>query len=387
MHIVVVGSGFGGVKTALGLANKRDIRVTLVTSKPNFEYHGALYRSATGRSPLEVVLPLRDIFARAHNVEIVLDKIVSIDPMAKHVGGETGHLYAYDKLVLAMGSMVNFYGIDGMEEHAYTMDNIESTILLRHRIVNLLKTNTDPELTVAIVGGGPTGIELTGELPFFANKVIDKYKLHHQKLRITLIEGSPQLLPAMLPKASQKVLRRLQHLGVKVWCGAKVSGCNEKKLIVNGTAVRADLIIWTAGSCTVPFYSQYPRVFQMKHGKVIVDKFLHPVGHPDIYVIGDNALTRYSGMAQTALHDAKFVASHIRANRGRGLHPAYRVRQSIYVIPVGKNWAVVQSGNKVRSGYAGWLVRRRADLWVFRNFKPYKQAIKTWRKGNRWAHF
>lgn len=387
MHVVIVGSGFGGVKTALGLTNKRGIRVTIITPKANFEYHGALYRSATGRSPLEVVLPLRDIFARAKNVEVVLDKVVSLDTTAKLVGGETGQTYQYDKLVLALGSMVNYFGIEGMEEHSYTMDTIESTILLRHQIVNLLKANTGSVLEVAIVGGGPTGIELAGELPLFARRVIDKYKLHHQRLEVSLIEGAPRLLPALLPRVSIKVQRRLRQLGVRLMLGAKVSACQTDKLTVNGQAVTADLIIWTAGSCIVPFYAQYPKVFQIEKGKVVVDKYLHPVGQTDIYVIGDNARTKYSGMAQTALHDAKFVAGHIKASQHHAPQPAYRAWQPIYVVPVGQHWAAVQIRHKVRSGYTGWLVRRRADLWIFRNFKPYKQAIKTWRKGNRWAHF
>ena len=108
-------------------------------------------------------------------------------------------------------------------------------------------------------------------------------------------------------------------------------------------------------------------------------------GHKNIYVIGDNAATKYSGMAQTALHDAKYV-SRILLQMHKGIPPiAYRPKRPVYVVPIGPRWAVLQDGEKMTTGYKAWLVRRRADVWIFKNFEPYKRAIKQWRKGNKKA--
>ena len=384
--VVIVGGGFGGVKAAVELANKPGFSVRLISTHMNFEYHGALYRSATGHSPTEVVVPLKTIFKRAKNVEVLLDTIVGINPKRKLLRSETGSEYAYDTVVLAMGNDVNYFGITGMDEHSFAMTTIPQTIALRNKLVELFK-KPGSEPTIAVVGAGPTGVELAGELREFAGRVARKYRIRMARPKVILIEGSDRVLPMLDPILSGKAYKRLQSLGVGLRLSTKVNSCEPGKVCLAGGDIEADAIVWTAGSKAVDFYAQHPRVFKLERGKVIVDKFMRAEGHEDIYVLGDNAYTKFSGMAQTALHDAKFVVRNLmRSQKGTPL-VAYRSWHPLYVVPIGEKWALLQTEKQLVSGYRGWLVRRRADRWIFRNFLPYKQAIKQWRRGNRIARF
>lgn len=385
-NIVIVGGGFGGVKTALELANKPGFRVRLITPGSNFEYHGALYRSATGSSPLEVVIPLQKILKRAHNVEIVHDTITAINPRRKTLRSEDGNEYVYDTVILALGNCINYFGIEGMDRHSFGMTTIAQTIELRHELVKWFKLPA-AEPHIAIIGAGPTGVELAGELKEFARRVAHKYQTKQAKPKITLIEGAERVLPLLDPVLSAKAYKRLKEYGVTVRLNTKVNSCEPGKVCLAGEDIEADVIVWTAGSQAVGFYREHPRVFKLERGRVIVDEFMRAKGHDDIYVLGDNACTRFSGMAQTALHDAKFVARNLLRQQ-RGEKPvAYREWHPMYVVPIGGKWAILQTEKHQVSGYRGWLTRRQADRWIFRNFLPYKQAIKQWRRGNKIARF
>jgi NADH:ubiquinone reductase (H+-translocating) len=385
MKIVVVGSGFGGVKAALELSNKKDIFVTLVSQIPNFEYHAALYRSGTGRSPLEVVLPLRSIFSRSNNITIVQDKIVGIDVKKSRIVSETGNSYDYDKVIFALGNVVNYFGMQDMEKATHTLDTISNTIALRHELTSLFKSKRSAE--VSIIGAGPAGVELAGELQHYAQLVAARYKKPVCSVGATIIEGSDRVLPTLDPKASKRAMARLQKLGVQLKLGTQVNSCLPGKVCISSGDIQADIIVWTAGSKAVGFYSEHKDVFQLEAGRVAVDQYLRAVGHENLYVIGDNAATPYSGMAQTALHDASFVAKNLLAEQAGRKPQWYRAIRPIYAVPIGPKWAILQTKTKVISGYKAWLARRRADLAIFRNFQPYKQAMKTWRKGNKLAEF
>lgn len=384
--IVIVGGGFAGVKTALELVNKPGFDIKLISTHPNFEYHGALYRTATGGTPTEVVIPLSKIFKHAENVKIILDTIAGVNPIRKTLKSETGAEYSYDTLILAMGSQINYFGIDGMDKHAFGMTTIPQTIALRHKLVELLKQpGSLPE--IAIIGAGPTGVELAGELNNFAHRVSKKFRTNLSRPKVTLIEGADRILPTFDPVLSAKAYKRLKKIGVFTRLNTKVNSCEPGKVCLNGEDIDADVIIWTAGSCAVDFYSKHPKVFKLERGRVKVNKYLQIDEYPDVYVLGDNANTPFSGMAQTAIHDAKFVARNLLRIQ-QGIPPvAYRAWHPLYVVPVGGRWAVLQTEKHQLSGAQGWLMRRRADRWIFKNFLPYQQAIKQWRKANHLAKF
>lgn len=386
MHVVVCGGGFAGVKVALELANKPNIKVTLISKSSNFEYHGALYRTATGHSPLEVSIPLREIFVHAQNVSIELDEVTLLDSKKKYIYSSTSNAYHYDALVLALGNQINYFGLEGLEHNSESMTTVTDTIALRSKLVSVVKGKAEHP-HIVIVGAGATGVELSGDLQEFADTIATKYTRNKKRIRVSVIEGSDRVLPLLKPKLSEKALLRMSKLGITVRLNTRVNSCEPGKLCLTDGEIDADLIVWTAGSRLHSFYLDNAKQFVLESGKVSVDEYLRAKNHKDIYVIGDNAATKDSGMAQTALHQAKYLA-RIFNKMNKGIPPVkYRIRQPIYVVPIGPRWAVLQTPKKLLYGYRAWLVRRQADLWIFRNFKPYKQAIKQWRKGNKKASY
>jgi NADH dehydrogenase len=382
--VVVVGGGFAGVKTALNLANKPGYTVQLMSDNTHFEYHGALYRSAVGHSPMEVVIPLREIFKNAKNVELILDSAGIVDAKKKRIASLTGNIYSYDKAVFALGNTVNYFGIEGLQQHTVTMSNIPSTIKLRKDLVELFKVPQKKPIRIAIIGAGPSGVELAGEIPAFAKLIAKKHNVKQPRVKVILIDGSDRILPNLAPKASQKVAKRLIDLGVEIHLNIRVESCTPGVICMSAGNIGADLIVWTAGSKPVDFYANNPDVFTLgRGGKVVVDDHLLAQGHEDIYVLGDNADTPYSGMAQTALYDADFISRNLLRIQKQQKIVSYRAKKPLYVVTAGPKWAVVQEGNKITSGYRGWIIRRKADLWIFKNFQPYEQAIKTWRHASR----
>lgn len=387
MKVVIIGGGFAGVKTALELSNKEGFEVTLISQGPDFEYHGALYRSATGHSPLEVVIRIGEILEHAKNIEFVVDKITAINTKVNAVRSETGQIYQYDRLVMCLGNEKNFFGIPGLDTHAHTMYTIHDTMELRQDLVQLFAQQHRTEVRIIVIGAGPTGVELAGELQNFANLVANKYSVKPKKVQVELIEGSNRVLPTLDPRASVKAFKRLCNIGVRVLLEQKVLGCSQNTVKLEKEERAADIIVWTAGSKSIDIYAKYPEVFELERGKVKVDSFLRVPKAPNVYVLGDNASTPYSGMAQTAINDAVFVTSNLLNEHSGRKTKEYKPKQPIYVVPISGKWAVVQIKGKVRSGKYGWSIRRKADLYIFKNFEPLKKAYKTWRKGNRVAQF
>jgi NADH dehydrogenase len=382
--IIVAGGGFGGVKTALNLAKVAGVEVKLISDNTHFEYHGALYRSAVGHSPMEVVIPLREIFADYENVEIILDSVGYIDHNKKIIASQTGQTYNYDIVVFALGSVVNYFGINGLEENTHTMHDIPSTIKLRGKLIELFKTSANKPCRIAVVGAGASGVELAGEIGNFASFIAKKHNIKPPQAKVILVDGSNRVLPLLSEKASRKAMRKLQELGIEVHLNTRVESCEENLVCLSAGRLDADLIVWTAGSKPSSFYSKNPDFFTLnRNGKVVVDNHMQSQGHKDIYIIGDNADTKYSGMAQTALSDANFISKNIITQLNNGKLKNYRPKKPLYVVTVGPKWAVVENGSSIRSGRVGWKTRRDADLTIFRNFQPYKQAIKTWRHAHR----
>lgn len=376
--IVVVGGGFGGVHTALRLANKEGFWVRLISPKSYFEYCPALYRSATGRSPLEVAIPLQDFFARTKNIEVVEDMVIGIDAQEKIVTGESGASYEYDDVIFALGSVTNFFGIKGVDRYAYGMKNVQEALELKNHLHEQLTTH-DHDHTYVVIGGGATGIELAGELIGYEKRV---RRAHHvnTNFKVDLLEAAPKLLAPMGERYSKKVQKRLGQLGVNVMVDSMVVKETLDDLKLKDKTIHSHTVAWTAGQTTNPFFAQHNDVFTLnERGRVKVDKQLRANKH--VYVIGDCADTKYAGMAQTAIFDANYVADQLRRKYWDWRVLPYKPKKPIYAIPVGPRWAAIRWGWFETYGYFGWLLRRMADLRVFIKMLGISRALKIWYYG------
>jgi NADH dehydrogenase len=378
MKVLVVGSGFGGVKAVLDLASQEGVEVALMTPRLTFEYLAALYRSASGTSPKEVVLPLRDIFGELP-VELIQDKIVNIDIDKQMVWGETGESYAYDRLILSIGQVTCFYEVVGVAEHSLTMDTITNTIKLRQHLKELALGDSK-RLNVVVVGAGATGVEVASDARNFIAEIEKLHQITPKHVSVTLVEGSTRILPTLSPKLGKVAQKRLVDLGVKVVLDTQVQSCSSNEVTIAGEKLKADAIIWTAGFMNNPFFKDHEGVFKLaKNGRVEVDEYLQAA--KNVYVIGDSAQTQYSGMAQTAMFDGGFVAKNIIRELKGKTKAMYVPVRPIYVVPIGPNYAVLQWGSTVLWGKPAWFLRRVADLKTFNNLEPLAKALKTWRAG------
>ncbi len=379
MKVVIVGGGFGGVRAALSLANKKSVDVKLISSQTYFEYHAALYRSATGRSPLEVAIPLKDFFAYANNVEVVQDTISDLTYKDKSLTGKSGSRYVYDTLILALGNVTEFYGIKGLDKYAYGVKSIHEALRLKRHLHDQLQ-NADSEKNYIVIGAGATGVELSAELTAYLKTIRQKHKIKHA-FKVDLVEAAPRVLMAMPEDFSTSVEQRLKKLKVRTLFNTPVKSETIDNLQLSKGPLQSHTVIWTAGVTNNPFFARYPEIFRLgKVGRVEVDQYLRAA--PDIFVIGDSAVTKYSGMAQTALRDAKFVADNLLKTINKKQMRPYKPKRPIYAIPVGSRWAAVLWGKIRIYGRFGWVVRRVADLRLYLIFLPLMKALTTWKYGS-----
>ncbi|MDL2362824.1 MAG: FAD-dependent oxidoreductase [Patescibacteria group bacterium] len=370
--ILIVGGGFGGVKAALGLVDDPRFEVTLVSDMPDLRYYPTLYHTATGGKNANSSIPLARIF---YGKEITLahGTATTIDRKFKVVSTEQGQSYSYDSVVLALGVVTNFFGIPGMKEYAYSIKTQSEVARFKAHLHQQLIQEEKLDAHYVIVGAGPTGIELAGALPAYLREIASSHGLRTAKPHVDLIEAAPRLLPRFPKDMSRAVKRRLKRLGVKLYLGSAVQATSAEELTVNGKPIRSHSVIWTAGVTNHPFFTANNFVL-MARGKVAVDTFLQT--EENIFVVGDNANTPYSGLAQTAIHDGATVAANIRRKASGKNMKSYVAKAPISVIPAGNKWAAVQWGKITISGYMGWVLREAADFIGFKDIEPLDRATK-----------
>jgi NADH dehydrogenase len=378
MKITIVGGGFGGVKTALELSKNMQNRITLITDKEDFQYFPALYGTATGKSHLQSWVSLGTIFAGRLNIDVIIDTITSVDPAKQLIEGNSGNTYNYDHLILSLGAVTTYFGIEGLDHYAYGIKSESEIKRLKHHLYQEMAVEHEVEKQYVIIGGGPTGVELASALGSYIERMRVHHNLPHRRIGITLVEASPRLLPRMHPKTSEKVLKQLHKIGVNVQVGKKVESATAEGLMVSGKPLGSHTIIWTSGVANHPFFAANSDHFNLsKNGKVVVNEHLRT--SDGIYIIGDNAFTPFSGLAQTALHDAVFVADNFRRRHANRRLKKYKAVMPPVVIPVGENWSAFEWRFLRMYGWPASLLRRAADIIGYHDVLPLGRALGEWR--------
>jgi len=374
MQITIVGGGFGGVKAALTLSKKKNAHITLITDKPDFQYYPALYGTATGNSHLQSWIPLGEIFAGHDNVEVIIDSVTTLDKAAKTITTASGATHKYNKLILALGSVTTYFGIPGLDSYAYGIKSHDEITRLKEHLLEEFSKPDGADKDFLIVGAGPTGVELASALGTYLKHLKNRYKQHEPRITISIIEAAPRVLPRMSETASALVAARLKKLHVHVELNKKVEEETADSLIVSGKPIKSHTVIWTSGVANNPFFKANAEQFELSpNGKVVVDAHLR--SSADVYVIGDNAFTQWSGLAQTALRDGIFVAKHILGTSKK----KYTAKLPPVVVPIGEDWAIFEY-KKIRfGGRLGSLIRSAADFVGYSDILPFGQALGVWR--------
>lgn len=390
-RITIIGGGVAGVSAALALARRRlpNTHIRLINPSPYFEYHGALYRLVAGSSPLEVCIPLRNIFAGT-SVEIVADRITSIDTQACEAAGVSGSTYRYDYAVLAVGAETDYFGIEGLETFAHTARSVSQALALKEhiaeRIATACQSTDDAEKLRAghmvVVGAGATGTELAGELSLYTRDLCQQHGVAPSYVTIELVETAPQVMPKLPDAASRRIERRLRDLQVNILTNRRVVSAENGRVCLRGMEIETDTVIWCAGVRANQLYARIGAFETNAKGAVSVDTHLRARGRTDIFIPGDGAATPHAGWAQTALRDGRFVADAVAASiRGRRL-PVYRPRSPYSVVPVGPGWAAAILGRFHLYGRVGWWIRRLADFRVYLAVLPFRKACAAFWSGH-----
>jgi len=309
------------------------------------------------------------------NVKFVGGKVEALDRPSKTLTFADKKTLQYDRLVMALGVVTNYFGIPGLPEFSYGIKSIGEAEELKKHLHQQITDEGKPDLNYVIVGGGPTGIELAGSLGTYLHFIMQKHGVADRKVHIDLVEGNKHLMPRLPKTVSKAIERRLRRLGVTLYLGKAVEGETADALSVSGKPIRSHTVVWTAGQANNPFFDHNAFVLSPRK-KVVVDEFLR--AEKDIFVIGDNAETVHSGMAQTALYDAEFVAHNMVKEAENEPKLAYRPKKPVYVMPAGPMWAAVEWGNTHLYGKLGWFLREAGDFVAFTDIEPLPDAAVQW---------
>jgi NADH:ubiquinone reductase (H+-translocating) len=378
-HVVIVGAGFAGVKTARELAKSPELfRVTLISDEDCFRYYPALYRTATGHSKRESCISIDLLLHDLKNVTFQQGRAISIDRKTRTITLEDGAKVSYDYAVFALGVVTSYFGIPGMEKYSHGLKTVEQIDQLRHDLHEEFIDDKKPDKNYVVAGAGPTGVELSASLRNYLQQIARWHHARSNKITLELIEAAPRVTPRLSERASRILTKRLTKLGVKVMTGKKVQGETPETLMVDGRPLSTHTVIWTAGVTNNPFYAANKQQFTLSdRGRVKVDEHMRVDSH--VYVAGDNADMPHAGLALTAVRDARYVARDmVRREKGRKSKP-YHQKLAVSVIPAGDGWALVEYGPIVFGGWIGGLLRWVADLVAYHDIMPLGDAISIWR--------
>lgn len=386
-QILIVGGGFGGVETALRLSRKNleNVEITLISQNPYLLYYPSLYSLALESDERRSIIPLSQIFAKK-DVLLVTDTVTSVDSSRKVVTGNSGLVYPYDLLVLALGAETTYFGLPGLDTLSYGFKSLSESEKLRTHIDDLFDAGKITTLSeqekqnrfhVIVVGGGPSGIEMAGALLENLRTRLVEASLDTSLAKVTIVEGSSRLMPVVAEKVSAKILSRLQKIGVTVLLGKRLQKQEANTVYLDDGELSAETVIWTAGSKTNSFYATIPGFTFSPRKKVVVDQnTLEVVGVPDVYVIGDAAETTYSGLAQTAITDGIFLAKYFTAKLSNRKVPQYVSIKKAYATPVDSKWGVVAYGPIALFGRLPRIFRDLVDVHYFWHVLPCKTFLK-----------
>ncbi len=386
-RVIIVGGGFGGISAALALEEKHipNLKIVLVSNKTHFEYTPALYRVVTGRSPLEVCIPLREIF-EGKEVEVLEDTIIEADLNNKTLKGKSESHYSFDFLILALGSETAYFNIPGLKELSFNFKSITNGLRLKRHLheafIDCKKIPREECVRIAhivVVGGGASGTELAGELALYTRKMAKHHSIDPSLITIDLIESSSRLISSLPERISKRVYKRLHSLGVNIFLNQTVIKEEVEGVFLKDMKVKTKTVIWTAGIKPNNFYSKISGLELNEDGRVVVDEFLQTKKFPEIFVIGDAAATPYTGMAQTASYEGKTVAKNIGLKLKEKSMEKYEPKKPYHSIPIGPGWAATIVGPFVFYGWIGWILRRLADLRYLVSILPLSGVLSAFR--------
>jgi NADH dehydrogenase len=401
-RVVVIGSGFGGLFGAKAL-KRADVDITLIARTSHHLFQPLLYQVATGiLSQGEIAPSTREILAGQDNVKVLLGEVTEIDLEARTVTSDVlGRrlVTPYDSLLVAAGAAQSYFGNDHFAEDAPGMKSIDDALELRGRIFGAFEMaelaasqgeDVDHLLTFVVVGAGPTGVEMAGQIAELSHRTLkrDFRAINSRQARVILLDAAPQVLPPFGKKLGERTRRDLEKLGVEVILGGMVTDLDERGIDVAYKDGRSERIpaatkIWAAGVQASSLGQQLAAQSGApldRAGRIGVNPDLTLPGHPEVFVVGDMiALDNLPGVAQVAIQGAKYAAKSIRRRvEGKPPQPPFKYFDKGSMATISRFKAVALIGRVRLTGFVAWLAWLGLHLIYITGFKSQVTALMHW---------
>jgi NADH dehydrogenase len=416
-RVVVVGGGFGGLQATRSLA-RADVDVVLVDRRNHHLFQPLLYQVATAvLSPAAISMPIRSLLRKQRNVRVRLGEVTAVDPSRKtiHIASQEGEEdLDYDWLVLAAGATHSYFGNHQWEASAPGLKTLRDAIHIRQKVLQAFEHaewTRDPDarrkhLTFAVVGAGPTGVELAGALSEIARRTLveDFRNIDPSEARVLLVEGGPSVLSAYPDDLRDSALKQLRQIGVEVWLQSRVIAVDDDGVDIQraeheaATRVDAGTVIWAAGIAASSLGTDVSMDTD-RAGRVRVGPDLSLPTHREVFVLGDMAHTAgkdgepLPGVAQVALQGGVQAARSITADLAGTPRPRFRYRDLGSMATIGRSKAIAWIGGLKLGGPFAWMVWLTVHLMAlvgFRNrvivFFEWAWGYLTWNRGSRVIH-
>ncbi len=390
--VVIVGAGFGGLDAARALRDA-PVDVTVIDRHNYHCFQPLLYQVATATlSPADIAWPIRTLFRRQPNVTVLMAEVMGVDPQRRLVFTDSG-VFPFDFLILATGATHSYFGHDDWATVAPGLKTIEdATTIRRDTLLAFEKAElarTDKErkalLTFAIVGGGPTGVEMAGAIAMIARESLQPEFRHINTgdAHIILLEAGPRILPALPEKLSKYAERELGRLGVEVRTSTAVTACDERGVDTTKGRITASTIIWAAGVVASPA-AEWLGAKRDRAGRIQVESDLSVPGHPNIFAIGDTAAVPWRddalvpGIAPAAKQMGQYVGRKISAQLGGKESGPFRYRHEGDLATIGRRAAVVKLDSFTLTGFIGWIFWGVAHIYFLIGLRNRFAVAFSW---------
>ncbi len=396
-HLVIVGGGFGGLWATRALASS-DIRITLVDRCNHHLFQPLLYQVATaGLSAPDIAAPLRHILRKQANVEVRLAEVAAVNAAASSVALTDGTRLDFDYLLLSSGATHAYFGNDEWATHAPGLKTLDDALRLRrHLLVAFERAEAEPDastrsawLSFAIVGGGPTGVELAGTLAEIARHTLanEFRNIDPSEARVRLIEAGPRVLSSFPEDLSEKARRQLQKLGVEVSTGQAVSDITQSGYRIGDEFIAARTVVWAAGVAASPL-AESLGVPLDRAGRVFVQPDLSVPGYPNIFIAGDLASIQHEGqpvpgVAPAAKQMGRHVARVLRARLRGERAPRFLYKDYGNLATIGRMAAIVHFRKLKLSGLLAWWFWLAAHVVFLIGFRNRLVVLLNW----AWAYW
>ncbi|OMC35215.1 NADH dehydrogenase [Mycobacterium sp. GA-1841] len=402
MKVLIIGGGFGGLFCARRLGGV-DVDVTLLDRSAGHLFQPLLYQCATGTLSLgQISRPLREEFERHRNVTTLLGEAVDVDPESRQVVArrpdESTFTIDYDVLVVAAGMQQSYFGNEHFAQWAPGMKTLDDALHIRQRIFTAFEIaetlppgpERDGWLTFAVAGGGPTGVELAGQIREMATRTLanEFHSIEPEEARVLLFDGGERVLKSFAPELAEKATRSLQDLGVELHLGVHVTDVDQAGVTASPKGGGPDeqyaarTVLWTAGVEAVPFARHIAKVLGVESdrgGRIAVGPDLSVSGHPEIFVIGDLAgRDHLPGVAENAMQGGLHVASCIRRELAGKPRRPFRYRDLGSAAYIARGQALLQAGPIKIAGFFGWLAWGLIHIAFLAGVRNRISTVSTW---------